>query len=313
MSAANSPRRLTRSNTTLLATVLAVVVLGGCPEVNTSSTNAGGGQSPSPLSPDPTATPDPNPIPTPPADWFRPGVATTWQWQLQPNAAGKINTSYDVDVYDIDLFDTSPELIADLHAAGRKVICYFSAGTFEDFRSDSGEFLASEMGKNLGDFPDEKWLDIRSNNVLRIMLARLDLAVQKNCDGVEPDNVDGYVNDSGFNLSAADQLAFNRRIADEAHARGLSVGLKNDLDQIPDLVDCFDFAVNEQCFEFAECDLLQPFLDAGKPVFSAEYASNLVNDSAARAALCADARGRKLHTLILPIDLDDSFRFSCEP
>lgn len=42
------------------------------------------------------------------------------------------------------------------------------------------------------------------------MQARLDLAVQKGCDGVEPDNVDGYQNNSGFPLTAQDQLAYNR-------------------------------------------------------------------------------------------------------
>ena len=56
----------------------------------------------------------------------------------------------------------------------------------------------------------------------------------KGYDGVEPDNVDRYVNASGFDLDADAQLAFNRFIANEAHARGLSVGLKNDLDQVPE-------------------------------------------------------------------------------
>ena len=36
------------------------------------------------------------------------------------------------------------------------------------------------------------------------------------CDGVEPDNVDGYVNDTGFDLTAGDQLDFNRFARGEA-------------------------------------------------------------------------------------------------
>ena len=59
--------------------------------------------------------------------WYRPPVNATWTWQIQ----GKFNTAYDTDIYDIDLFDSAPELIDSLHRQGRKVICYFSAGTWE--------------------------------------------------------------------------------------------------------------------------------------------------------------------------------------
>ena len=263
--------------------------------------------------PEPTELLDPDAPPITEGDWYRPMVETTWQWQLQPNADGGINTTYDVEVYDIDLFDASDSVIAELHGSGRKVICYFSAGSYEDFRDDAGEFHPSDLGNTLDGFADERWLDIRSSNVQRIMLDRLDLAVQRGCDGVEPDNLDGFTNDTGFDLTATDQLAFNRFLANEAHNRNLAVALKNDLDQIPELVNYFDFSVNEQCHEFDECDALQPFIDAGKPVFNAEYADSFVGDANARAGMCADALGRSFHTLVLPLDLDDSFRFSCDP
>lgn len=245
--------------------------------------------------------------------WVRPAANASWQWQLQPDANGAINTSYDVDLYDIDLFDAPTSVIEQLHADGRIVIAYFSAGTFEGFRDDAGEFASGELGKPLDDFPDEKWIDIRSENVRRIMLARLDLASRKGFDGVEPDNVTGFENDTGFDLSADDQLAFNRFIAEESHRRGLSVGLKNDLQQIPALVGDFDFAVNEECHEFDECDAYRPFIDAGKPVFNAEYADVFVDDSSRRAAMCEMARSSGLQTLVLSVDLDDSVRFSCAP
>ncbi len=256
---------------------------------------------------------DPNTPPITDGAWYRPAVTATWQWQLQPDSGGNINTAYDVEVYDIDLFDAPDSVISDLHTQGRRVIAYFSAGTYESFRSDAGEFQASEIGNTLEDFADERWLDVRSANVRRIMLARLDHAAARGFDGVEPDNVDGYANDSGFPLTAADQLAFNRFIANEAHKRNLSVGLKNDLDQITGLVQYFDFAVNEQCHEFDECDRLEPFIEAGKPVFNAEYADRFVNLPPIRNQMCADSLNRDLRTLVLPIDLDDSFRFSCDP
>ena len=240
--------------------------------------------------------------------WYQPSPGTTWQWQL----SGTVNTGYSVDIYDIDLFDSSTSLIQQLQMAGKKVICYFSAGSYEAWRSDSVSFSASDKGNTLDGWADERWLDIRSQNVQTIIKARLDLAQQKGCDGVEPDNMDGYVNNSGFSLSASDQLAFNRLVANEAHNRGLSVGLKNDLDQITDLVDYYDFAVNEQCFEFSECSTLAPFSQAGKAVLNAEYMQVYVdNTNGARDTLCSSAQSLQFSTLVLPLDLDDSFRLSC--
>lgn len=282
-----------------LALLSALAILSGCELFGTDS--------------QPDAQIDPTQPPITAGPWRRPAVSDRWQWQLQPDRAGRINTGYAVEVYDIDLFDAPDSVIADLHAQGRMVIAYFSAGTSESFRSDFTEFQSSDMGNTLADHPNERWLDVRSANVLRIMQARLDLAARRGFDGVEPDNVDGYTNNSGFPLTADDQLAFNRFVANEAHRRGLSVGLKNDLDQVPQLVAYFDFAVNEQCHEFNECDALKPFIDAGKPAFNAEYHATFVNSAAARDQICTDARMRNMRTLILPLDLDDSFRFACDP
>jgi len=199
---------------------------------------------------------------------WQPSVGVTWQWQL----TGPIDTSIEADMYDVDLFDTPEEVIRELHAQGRVVICYFSAGTFETWRPDADAFPPEVIGLPLEDWPDERWLDIRRLDVLApIMERRLDLAVIKGCDGVEPDNVDGYTNNTGFPLTYEDQLRYNLWLAQEAHVRGLSIGLKNDLNQIPDLVDHFDWALNEQCFSYDECDALLPFIQAGKAVFGVEY------------------------------------------
>jgi hypothetical protein len=103
------------------------------------------------------------------------------------------------------------------------------------------------------------------------MEARLDLCKAKGFDGVEPDNIDGYSNSTGFPLTYQDQIAYNQWIAGAAHTRGLSVGLKNDRDQVPDLEASFDWALDEQCFRYQECDALSPFGSAGKAVFEVEY------------------------------------------
>jgi hypothetical protein len=53
--------------------------------------------------------------------------------------------------------------------------------------------------------------------------------------------------------------------------RGLSVGLKNALEQVDELITYFDFSVNKQCFKYSECGLLAPFINHEKAVFNAEY------------------------------------------
>ena len=67
-----------------------------------------------------------------PAVW-RPTPGTSWQWQL----SGSIDDSLDVAMYDVDLFDAPTAVIERLHARGIKVICYFSAGSFESWRPDA--------------------------------------------------------------------------------------------------------------------------------------------------------------------------------
>jgi len=236
-----------------------------------------------------------------PSIW-QPAPGTTWQLQLGGDV---VNPSWDVEMYDVDLYTTPQEIVDQLKNDGRIFICYFSAGSWENYRDDAGDFPAEVLGNVLEGWPDEKWLDIRRIDLLSpIIEARLDYAVTRGCDGVDPDNVDGYTNNSGFPLTYDDQLAYNRWIASEAHARGLSVGLKNDLSQIVDLVDDFDWALNEQCFYYDECDLLLPFIDAGKAVFGVEYEGR-------RSDYCPKALARKFSTLTKTLALGDEPPNAC--
>jgi hypothetical protein len=240
-----------------------------------------------------------------PAVW-RPAPGTSWQWQLQ----GTIDTSFDVEMYDVDLFDTPSAVIDQLHADGRVVVCYFSAGSWEQWRADAAAFPPAARGRALDGWPGERWLDVRSSAVRAALAARLDVAVARGCDAVEPDNVDGYANNTGFPLRSSDQLAFNRFLAAEAHARGLSIGLKNDVGQLGALVGWFDWALNEECFAYAECGRYQPFVAAGKPVFHVEYPAPGQDPTALTAAVCAV--GLPLETLIKPLLLGPE-RYACPP
>lgn len=200
--------------------------------------------------------------------WWRPALNTSWQWQL----SGSLDQSVDAVMYDVDLFETDTSVVAALHTQGRKVVCYISVGSWENWRPDAGQFPAAVVGNDYEGWPGEKWLDIRRIDLLGpIMRQRLDMCRTKGFDAIEPDNIDGYTNDTGFPLSYSDQLAYNRWLANEAHARGLSIGLKNDGDQVADLLSYFDWALTEDCFDQGWCSQLTPFVAAGKAVFAAEY------------------------------------------
>lgn len=191
----------------------------------------------------------------------------TWYWQLQ----GKINNAEPVAVYDIDGFETSAGEVSALHAQGKHVICYIDVGTAEDFRPDYSQFPPSVLGKSNG-WPGERWLDIRQLSVLEpIMSARFQMCREKGFDAVEPDNMEGYANDSGFPLTAAEQLTYNLWVASEVHSLGMAVLQKNDGEQTEQQEQFFDGALTEQCNQYQECALFKPYLDAGKPVINAEY------------------------------------------
>ena len=236
-----------------------------------------------------------------PDEIWRPVPGTSWQLQL----SGSIDTSFEVQMYDIDLFDTPESVISNLHSRGIKVVCYFSAGSYEDWREDAHLFPQEVIGFPLEGWSGENWLDIRSPVVRNIMTSRLGLAVEKKCDGVDPDNVNGYANETGFPLTYNDQLDYNIFISSEAHSRGLSVGLKNDIEQVGDLLPYFEWELNEECFTYNECELLVPFITSNKPVFQVEY-----GDESLVEEICPQANAMNFDTLIKNIELD-SWRISC--
>lgn len=210
-------------------------------------------------------------------------------------------------MYDVDLFDNDASVVEALHAQGRKVICYVSVGSWEDWRPDQGRFPASVIGREYEGWPGEKWLDIRQIETLApIMRDRFDLCRDKDFDGVEPDNVDAYTNDTGFPLTYEDQLSYNLWLAQEAHARGLSIGLKNDPEHVVDLLPYFDWALTEDCFAEGWCEDVSPFIQTGKPVLAAEYTDTGV----ILEQLCPEAARLGFNLILKNRDLDP-WRQSC--
>src|SRR4051795_2229041 len=100
-----------------------------------------------------TATPAAAALPDPVAcdGCWTPALETSWQWQLQ----GSIDTSVDAEMFDVDLFDTPRDTIAELHDADRHVVCYISAGSWERWRPDAGRFPERVLGRPNG-WPGER-------------------------------------------------------------------------------------------------------------------------------------------------------------
>lgn len=219
--------------------------------------------------------------------------ATVSAWTLPPVASkmhiqytGTINLNLPAQVYNVDVFDITAAQITTLHNNGKYVICYFSAGSWEDWRPDAAAFPASVKGNPLDDWEGEKWVDVRAlSTLIPIMTERMRMGKNKGCDAFDPDNVDGYrvENNSGFPLTWADQQNYNFALTSVAHYTfNKAIGLKNTLDLVDTLVPFYDFAVNEQCYEFGECAALDPFIAASKQVFQIEYTGT-------QSAICADA------------------------
>ena len=227
--------------------------------------------------------------------WWQPKADQNlrWYWQLQ----GNIDTSYDVDVYDIDI-DTPQPVINRLKARGIRLICYFSVGTVEQFRSDANRFPHQAIGETYPGYADERWLDLKNYSLFAsIMQARLDRCAAKGFDGVEGDNVDAFLqqipDDNGvvntgtsFKITRQHSIDYILWLASESHKRGLAFGLKNSEAVAIDVVDDVDWLITESCYVYRWCAEAQVFTRHNKPVFMTEYTEYLSDFTSA----CAEAR-----------------------
>ncbi|KAK4634288.1 hypothetical protein CLAFUW4_00650 [Fulvia fulva] len=240
------------------------------------------------------------------AEHWKPEAGTPWQIVLSedlkpPYPAG-------VKAIDGDLYSNNESIWSDLKSSGHKTICYFSAGSYEDWRPDANEFNKdTDIGSPLKGWKGEWWVNTKSDNVRRIMGKRMDLARQKGCDAVDPDNVDAYDNDNGLGLTEDDAADYIHFLSTEAHNRDLAIGLKNAGSIVDRVLDAVDFQVNEQCQENNECDQFRAFIDADKPVFGIEYTKeeNSIPSSKDVDKVCANKDAAGFSTLIKHMSLND--------
>ncbi|MEJ0010555.1 MAG: endo alpha-1,4 polygalactosaminidase [Alphaproteobacteria bacterium] len=239
---------------------------------------------------------------------WKPAPAMSFDSQLEnpPNA----QAIPDVQVVELDI-DVDDAILKSVKARGIRTICYFNAGSWESYRKDADRFTKEVLGANYSGYPDERWLDIRRIDALApVMSARLERCAGRGFDAVEPDNINGYRNKSGFPLSADDELAYDRWLLREAHKRGLAIALKNTPELAAQLApDGFDLAIFESCFKYRFCEQgAAPFTAAGKPVFDLEY-----RDEGMRPArFCPQAKKLGITALLKRSSSKlDSFREAC--
>ena len=246
--------------------------------------------------------------------WY-PKPRTTWYWQLQET----VDTSVEAEVYDIDLFDNTEQVVEELHEKGRKVICYINVGAYENWREDSDKFTTDGnepisdksnldrniVGESYEGWDGEYWLNIREQKVRDIMKSRFEECKRKGFDGVEPDNIDSYYppEKTGFNITQEDQINYDQWLAKTAHDLGLSIGLKNNPGNAEDLVNAFDWALTEDCFDQNWCGEMELFIDQGKAVFAAEYTDQM-NSKTFTDTVCNQAQQLEFSAILLNRNLD---------
>ena len=144
----------------------------------------------------------------PASEIWHPAPGVTWQWQL---TGSKVDTYFDVDVYDIDGLDNSKATVDRLHADGSRVVCYVSVGSWENWRPDKDRLPDKVLDNKYHGWPGEKWLNLRRIDLLGlIMESRMDMCAAKGFDAIEQDNMDGYTNKTGFPLTSSLQQMARR-------------------------------------------------------------------------------------------------------
>ncbi|MCF6343472.1 MAG: endo alpha-1,4 polygalactosaminidase [Devosiaceae bacterium] len=233
-----------------------------------------------------------------------------WDWQL---SVEQIEPPKGIRAFGTDPDSVTREQIMMLNEAGIYTICYVSVGTLENWRSDKNIFYdqtifnSPVVGKKYEGWPDEFFLDITNPNLRFVMQKRfLDCAL-KGFKAIEPDNMDVYINDSGFNISAEQTITYIKQLAKDAHDQGLEIGQKNVPELTNQLVGILDFVITESCYQDNWCEDALPYIEAGKPIFDAEYDDRKIDFKAA----CAYAKKHKISMILKKRDLGKDYQ-SCE-
>jgi len=226
--------------------------------------------------------------------WWKPSASENLKWQLQ--LQGDIRVISGVDVYAADVTASQGSINA-AKGTGAKLKCYISAGSAENWRSDFYSIPSHVLGNAYQNWPGEWWLDTRDISALApVMRARMDACKSKGFDAIDADNVNGFENDTGFNLSRQDSIQFIQWLADEAHARGLAFSLKNSESIIDDVVDSVDMLQTESCYIYSNCWNASKMSARNKAVFAVEY-QDAIDSSSFIQSVCSSVSGYNFSTI----------------
>jgi len=244
---------------------------------------------------------------------------------------GAVAPATNPKVYDIDGFDNTGSdnaneaeslhssgspVVAELHALGDHVICYVDVGTAESWRPDYSEFKGLTLNQVQG-WPGEYWISLAAEHlgaVEKIMTARFEMCRHNHFDAVEPDNIDSSEN--GTVNTEGEQVRYDEWVAEEVHRLGMSVAQKNFEDESTVLSRYFDFVIEEQCYQYADCLDLAPYYRAHRTVLEVEYQGDGSRSWFAKVCTLgtngqpgADKLG--FSSVYLSLNLDGSLRLPC--
>ncbi len=251
---------------------------------------------------------DGNPLPGGQTTWWKPAAGVSFDWVLDDITS---SDNFNSSVVDVDAFTTSAETVAALHAKGKKVIAYVSVGTFEDDRPDGSLLPKEVIGRKYDEWPKEKWLDIRQVEKLKPWLnSRVRMIINKGFDGLEPDNLDAFDNETGFDIKIADTKKYVDYLIALAHDNGLSIGQKNVSNLTAEYAAKFDWALTEDAFEQGWQNDMTPYIELNKPVFATEY-TDVTTQKKFQDDYCPKAAKLGFTAILKKRDLD-KWIYKCE-
>jgi hypothetical protein len=244
------------------------------------------------------------------ASWWHPTASgpndgPEFQWELDhplnlksrsDMGIGDLNelhkTSPTPTVYDIDGIINPASTIAALHKLGDKTICYIEVGAAGNYYSAAQEHLkttyyaqlkaAHDLGDGVSGYP-ERYLNIKAASTLRIIEAMIrQQCSAKGFDAVEPDIDDSFSDTTGFGITEAQNISYDKTLGAYAHSLGLAWGQKNgdaNSEFSAALEPTTDFLLDEECNFYHTCNVVTPpYVHAGKLVLNAEYTADWGSD-----------------------------------
>ncbi len=285
-------------------------------------------------------------------------VTLQFDWKLSSPFTASYVAASTANIMDSDEFEDAATLgpnhdptsatviVHDMHVANKYAICYVEAGAYQKGFPDDGNFAPADYGAT-GSYPtqrfnrryqmagysDEYYLNIAgfagytpgatltgtAANIATALSERIAGCHAEGMDGVEPDDLDGYTNNSasgarggGWGLTQADAAGFEQWLAYTAHNDDLAIFQKNDGANTTADYRTFDGMIIEECnFYDDPCgaggDNVQDYLNLGKPVLDAEY----TQDGETTAKFCSADNRVGITGSLFSVDLNGSFYQSC--